>query len=223
MHPYTLALFFHLLSLLLAVAAMALALYGALWLREASHAAEAFGWLRLVERVVPLFPVAVVGLLGTGAYMTHARWGWSLPWIEAALAGLGLIVLCGSGVEGSRMRALRRELAAGVLSPRAERLLRDPVAWSARLTTFTLTVAVVFVMTMKPEAVGSGAALALAVAAGPLAALPFWKFRLGDARAGGHPASPLAGGDGDEPGGLRVVGASPEVAVEPDLAKAGAP
>jgi hypothetical protein len=177
---YNVALFFHLIFMLLAGTAAALAMYAALRLRTVESPAEAGTWLRFTGRVVPLFPIAVLGLLATGAYMTHARWSWSLPWIQAAVAGLGLIVALGSGVEAGRGRALRRELETAGLSPRARRLLRDPVAWSARLMTQTLAVAVMFVMTVKPGAVGSASALAAALIAGGLTAVPFW--RTGPAR-----------------------------------------
>lgn len=186
MNGYAIALFVHLLSLLLATVAAALSTLAALRLRSVDSLAAAMPWVTLVGRVVPGFPVAVVGLLGSGAYMTHERWTWSMPWIEAALVGLALIVALGSGVEASRGRALRRELQMAGMSSRARRLLRDPVAWSAKMTTLTLVVAVVFVMTLKPATAGCLVALGLALVAGPLGAIPVW-------RAGVREATTLAG------------------------------
>jgi len=172
---YGAALFIHLLSLLLACVAATLAMYGAFRLRRAESADEARSWMGLVGRVVPLFPVAVLGLFSTGAFMTHARWSWSLPWVQAGLAGLAAIVALGSGVEGSRGRALRRELEAAGLSPRARRLLRDPVSWTAKLMTQTLAAAVLLVMTVKPGSAGATGALATALVVGALGAVPFWR------------------------------------------------
>ncbi len=184
MNAYHVALFTHLASLLLATAAAALALHAALRLRAARDADEAASWLRFVGRVVRLFPVAVLGLLATGIYMTHARWSWSLPWIQASLAGLALIVVLGSGIEAGRARALGRELAEQGLSPRARRLLRDPVSWSAKLMTQTVALAVVFVMTAKPGAAGAAGALAVAVVTGLAVAVPFWRAAPGASAAG---------------------------------------
>jgi hypothetical protein len=172
---YQIALTLHLLSLLLATASAALSTLGALRLRRAESAADATAWLAFVEKVVRAFPVATVGLLATGAYMTHQRWSWSVPWIDAALVGLGLIIALGTGIERARGQALSRELAASGLSPDARRLLRDPVAWTAKITTLTLVVAVVFVMTMKPAAGGCVAALAVALVAGAIGAVPLWR------------------------------------------------
>jgi hypothetical protein len=143
--------------------------------RRGDRGADATAWLAFVEKVVRAFPIAVVGLLATGAYMTHQRWSWSVPWIDAALVGLGLIIALGSGIERARMQALKRALVASGLSPDARRLLRDPVAWTAKITTLTLVVAVVFVMTMKPAAGGSVAAIVVAVAAGAIGAVPLWR------------------------------------------------
>ena len=175
MNAYDIALFVHLASLLLASSAATLAMHAALRLRHATSAEEAGRGLRFVGRVVRLFPVAILGLLATGAYMTHARWGWSLPWIQASAAGLGLIVVLGSGIEAGRSRVLGRELAANGLSPRARRLLRDPVSWSAKLMTQTMALAVVLVMTMKPGTTGAAGALAAALVVGLAAAVPFWR------------------------------------------------
>ena len=106
--------------------------------------------------------------------MAQERWGWSIPWIDAALVGLALLVVLGAGVEASRLRALRRELQISGMVPRVQRLLRDPVAWTARTTGITLLIAVVFVMTVKPAAVASACSIALAFAVGVIAAIPMW-------------------------------------------------
>lgn len=175
MNGYTIALFFHLLSVLLAIAASAVTTFASSRLRVVDDADEASQWVTVIGKVVPMFPVAVLGLLATGGYMTHQLRAWSVPWIDAALVGLALIVALGSGVEASRGRMLRRELDSSGLSPRARRLLRDPIAWSAKMITLTLVVAVVFVMTVKPHARGCAAAIVVAIAAGMLGAVPMWR------------------------------------------------
>ncbi len=189
MNAYAIALFVHLLSLLVACAAASLTTFFGLRLRDASSQAEAGTWLALTRRVVPAFPVAVLGLLGTGIYLTRQRWSWSMPWIGAALIGLGLIVMLGSGVEAARSRALDRELTASGMSPRARRLLRDPVSWTAKLVTLTTFLAVVFLMTVKPAATECVVVLVVAVAAGALGAVPLWRGRVVEASGSLGPAS----------------------------------
>jgi len=171
---YSIALFVHLLSLLLACVAATLTTFAALRLRAAGSVGEAMPWIALTGRLVVVFPMASLGLLASGVYMTLERWTWSVPWIDAALAGLGLIMVLGAGVEGSRGRALRSKLESSGMTPAARRLLRDPVAWSAKMTTLTLSAAVVFLMTVKPAATGCASALLVAVLLGVVGAVPMW-------------------------------------------------
>jgi hypothetical protein len=177
MTTYAIALFLHLAALLLATVAATRTTSLTLALRAAEDADCALAQMRAIERTVKLFPLATLGLVASGAYMTHAAWSWADPWIAASALALGLIVVLGPGVEGSRNRALRSELEAVGLGPRARRLMRDPIAWSAKMITLTLIPAIVFVMTVKPEELGASATIAGAIALALIAALPFWRPR----------------------------------------------
>lgn len=186
MHPYPVVLFVHLLALLLATGATALTFFAALQLRGASTTGEVARWARAVTAVVPAFPVATLLLLGSGAYLTQVGWRWTTPWIDGGLAGLVLIVVCGSGIEAARGRALEQEVRTAGMTARARALARDPLSWSAKLTTLTLMLAVVFLMVVKPGALGSGLALVVALLLGPLGAVPFWRR----AERGEEPSQP---------------------------------
>lgn len=175
MSTYSVALFFHLLSLLVAAAATALGGFAAFRLRGAESPHEAGQWGMLIGKIVRAFPPATLGLAGSGAYMTVDLWTWSTPWIVASIVGLGLIVALGAGVEGRHGRVLEHELRTSGMSERARRLLRDPLDWSARVSTWTLLIAVVFVMTTKPPAGGAAAAIIGALVGGVLLAVPFWR------------------------------------------------
>ncbi len=175
MNVYATVVFLHLLFLLLASATMSLTAFAAVRLRASGNANEAAQWATLDGEISHAFPVSVLGLLATGAYMTQQRWTWSMPWIDAALAGLALIVALGAGVEGGRTRMLQRELQSAGMAPHVRRLLRDPVSWTARTTGISLLLAVVFVMTVKPAATASVASILVAVAAGVIAAVPLWR------------------------------------------------
>jgi cytochrome c-type biogenesis protein CcmH/NrfG len=174
MDAYSIVVFIHLLALLIAAMAASVAFYAALQLRQATTSPEAARWGRLIASVVPVFPVATLTLLGSGAYMTQGHWSWRTSWIDAGIVGLALIAVCGSGIEASRGRALKRELQTGGMSTRARRLLRDPYAWSAKVTTLTLMLGVIFVMSTKPGGLDSAVTITVAVLLGPLAAVPFW-------------------------------------------------
>jgi hypothetical protein len=175
MNGYAVALFLHLLSVLLAAVAASLTTFAAVRVRGAGSAEEAAQWLVVSEKAVRAFPLAVLGLLITGTYMTHQRWAWSVPWIDAALVGLALLVVLGTGVQRSRAVALKRELASSGMSPRAQRLLRDPVAWTAKMIEIMLVISVMFVMTVKPTAAECVASIVVAVGVGVLGAVPIWR------------------------------------------------
>ena len=72
------------------------------------------------------------------------------------------------------------------MSARTRRLLRDPVAWTAKMMTLTLIVAVVFVMTVKPTAAECVVSLVVAMVVGVIVAVPLW-------RAPGVESAALAG------------------------------
>jgi hypothetical protein len=181
MPAYTIALFFHFLSLALAIVGASLATYAALRLRLAATLDEVRTWGAFTAKVVRVFPIATLGLLVTGGYLAHALSAWSEPWVLTSLFSLIAINILGAGVEGGRGRALRRELEASGLSPRARQLLRDPLAWSAKGMTLTLLVAVMFIMTGKPDFSGCIAIVATAMVLGVLGAIPFWKSAASEA------------------------------------------
>ena len=174
MNGYSFALFVHFLSLLLAVAATSLNLQSALILCSAADSEQAFSILQRTRRFRPLFPLATLGLLGSGGFMIHTTWQWTNAWVCCSIAGLLMIVVLGAGVEGSRMRALGRELASGKMTAGARRLQSDPLAWSARFIMVGLIIAVVFLMTTKPRLPDALAILCAAIACGALSAIPLW-------------------------------------------------
>ena len=192
MNAYQLTLFLHFVFLAAAVAAAALTGYAALHLRSSETAADAVWWGGFVRRVVRIFPIASLGLIVTGGYMAHRAWGWSAPWVIAGLAGLIAIMLLGAGVEGARARAASAELRAAGLSERARRLLRDPIAGSARVTSWTLVLAMIFVMTVKPSVAICIGSFAVALVCGVLAAVPFWATAPAGAASAAHPRGDLA-------------------------------
>ena len=110
MDSYGLVLFLHLCALLGAIGTAALLHYAEVRLRAANSAATIQSWAGLIEKGARVFPLALVVLLGSGAYLVHRRWSWSAGWVEAALIGVGVLFVVGAGVVGDRSRALKREL-----------------------------------------------------------------------------------------------------------------
>ena len=126
-------------------------------------------WARLLGRLGKVFPVALLILLATGAYLVHDAWSWSAGWVDASLVGVGLLFASGAGLVRARGLALRRALMAagdGPASPEVRRLIaKHPAAFASWVNT-GLALGIVFAMTAKPALAGSVAALVVGAGAG---------------------------------------------------------
>src|SRR5690242_2156677 len=159
---YGAVLFLHVCALLAAISAGALSHLSEVRMRSAETTAALRPWAKLLGRLGKVFPVALLVLLGSGAYLVHDAWSWSAGWVEASLVGVGLLFASGVGFMRVRGLALRRALTAagdGPLPADVRRLIvRHPAAFASWMNT-GLAVGIVFAMTAKPALAGSAAAL----------------------------------------------------------------
>jgi hypothetical protein len=181
MHGYSIVLFLHLCALLGAIGTASLLHFAELRLRAADSVPTMRLWAGLIEKGGKVFPLALLVLLATGAYLVHHSWAWGAGWVVAALVGVGILFAVGAGLIGGRSRALNRELRSaeeGVVSARLAHLARDHVAGIASWSNTGLALGIAFVMTTKP---GLGASLlSLAVAAGVGVGVGMLVRRVGD-------------------------------------------
>jgi len=169
MDTYHVVLYIHLLSLLVGFSAGVIEAVCLLKLRVAETLADAAPWGQLAGQIEKAFPVAIVGLYGTGAYMTSHFWTWSTSWIVLPIVGLAVLSLQGPLVAGRRGHALKETLLAngpGLLGPEARRMARDKALWIAASTNEALVLGIVWVMVEKPGWGGGIAALVVAYAVG---------------------------------------------------------
>ena len=169
MDTYHVVLYIHLLSLLIGFSAGVIETVCLFRLRAAETLAAAAPWGQLAGEIEKAFPVAILGLFGTGAYMTSDVWTWSTSWIVLPIVGLVVLSLQGPLVAGRRGHAVKAALMAngpGPLGPDARRMTRDHALWAAGMTNEMLVLGIVWVMTEKPGWGGAIAALAVAYAVG---------------------------------------------------------
>jgi hypothetical protein len=174
MDTYDLVLFLHLLSLFLMAGGITVFGVCYLRLRAARSLDAAVPWVRLTDQAGLLFPVSILGLLATGAYLTTHAWTWSTPWIEVSIAGLILVALQGPLVGGPRTEALKRALndnGPGALADPARRLTRDPALWIVIVGNPGIVLGIVWNMTVKPGTAGAIAAILIGYAIGAAAGL----------------------------------------------------
>lgn len=180
MDTYHVVLYVHLLSLLLGMAAGAILLACLFQLRAARTVEQAAPFGKLASQVGKLFPVAILGLFGTGAYMTSQVWTWNTHWIEIAIVVLVVVGIQGGGIAERTAKKLEAALHAngpGAMGPECRRLALHPGLWVMELTNLGLVLGVVWDMTEKPGLGGSLAAVIGGYAAGAALAWFFSRAR----------------------------------------------
>jgi hypothetical protein len=186
MDTYRTVLYLHVLSLLLGIGAATVVGVCLVRLRSAQTLADALPWGMLAGKTERLFPVAVLGLFSTGAYMTSDVWTWSSRWIDVSIVALALVALQGPLVAGLRAKALERALGEngpGPLGDSARRLARDPVLWVVTFANPGIVLGILWNMINKPSTAESIAAVVVGFAVGAAVALPFTRRQAIEARA----------------------------------------
>jgi len=156
---YHVVLYVHLLALLLGMMAGGVLVVCLLQLRAATTLESAVPWAMVAGKTEKAFPIAVVGLFGTGAYMTSHFWTWSTGWIDVSIVGLAILALQGPLVGGRTAKKLEHALTAngpGRLGVEARKMTRHPGLWVTEFTNLALVCGIVWNMTEKP---GTGSAI----------------------------------------------------------------
>lgn len=190
MDTYHVVLYLHLLALFIGIGAGSVLLTCLFQLRAAPTVEQAVPWGIVSGKVARLFPVAILGLFATGAYMTSKFWTWNTGWIDVAIAGLVVLGLQGGGIAehtAKKLQAAMRANGPGPLGPEARRLTLHPGLWVVELSNLGIVLAIVWNMTEKPGLGGSIAAVLVGYAVGAALALLFTHGRA-EAEAATEPA-----------------------------------
>ena len=178
MDTYHVVLYIHLLALFIGIGAGSVLLACLFQLRAAQTLADAVPWGMVAGKTARLFPIAVLGLFATGAYMTTDLWTWNTRWIDVSIAGLVLVALQGPLVAERTAKKLERALhdnGPGPLGEPARRMTRHPGLWVVELTNLGVVLGIVWNMTQKPSAWSAVAAIAGGYAVGVVLALWFMR------------------------------------------------
>jgi hypothetical protein len=131
----------------------------------------------MAGKVGKFFPVAILGLFGTGAYMTSETtfpWTWSTRWIDVGIAALVVLFAQGAGIAertGHKLGAALQANGPGPLGPEARRMALHPGLWVVEFTNIGIVMGVVWNMTEKPGLGGSLAAVLIGYVVGGALAL----------------------------------------------------
>jgi hypothetical protein len=174
LNTYHYVLYVHLLSLFVGIGAGSVLLACLLQLRAARTVEQAAPWGIMAGKVGKLFPVAILGLFGTGAYMTSDVWTWSTGWIEIGIAALVVLTVQGAGIAertGHKLGAALRANGPGPLGPEARRMALHPGLWVVEFSNLGIVFGVVWNMTQKPGLGESIAAMVIGYVVGAALAL----------------------------------------------------
>lgn len=169
MNAYHYVLYVHLLALFVGIGAGSVLLACLFQLRAARTVEQAVPWGMLAGKVGKLFPVAILGLFGTGAYMTSDFWTWNTRWIDVGIAALVVLLAQGAGIAertGHKLAAALQANGPGPLGAEARRMTLHPGLWLVEFSNFGIVFGVVWNMTEKPGLGGSIAAVAGGYAVG---------------------------------------------------------
>jgi hypothetical protein len=189
---YHVVLYIHLLALFVGIGAGAVLLVCLFQLRAAQTLADAVPWGSVAGKTGRLFPIAILGLFGSGAYMTTDVWTWSTGWIDVSIAGLVLLALQGPLVAERTAKKLERALhdnGPGHLGEQARRMTRHPGLWVAEFSNFGVVLGIVWDMTQKPGTTTAVAAILGGYAVGAILALRFTKASAAELTAVTEPAA----------------------------------
>ena len=179
MDTYHVVLYIHLLALFVGIGAGSILLVCLFQLRAAQTLMDAVPWGRVAGKTARAFPVAILGLFGTGAYMTSDGWTWSTRWIDVSIAGLVVLALQGPLVAERTAHKLKLALQAngpGPLGKQARRMARHPGLWVVDLSNLGVVLGIVWDMTQKPGTWSAIAAVVGGYVVGAALALPFTRM-----------------------------------------------
>jgi hypothetical protein len=177
LNTYHYVLYVHLLSLFVGIGAGSVLLACLFQLRAARTVEQAAPWGMLAGKIGKLFPVAILGLFGTGAYMTSETtfpWSWSTAWVEVGIAALVVLLAQGAGIAertGHKLGAALQANGPGPLGPEARRMALHPGLWVVEFANLGIVLGVVWNMTQKPGLGGSIAAVLVGYAVGAALAI----------------------------------------------------
>jgi hypothetical protein len=192
MHTYQTVLYLHLIFLMLGFGAAAIVGVCLFRLRAAETLADAAPWGMLAGKTELVFPVAIVGLFATGAYLTNDLWTWDTRWIDVSIAALAVVALQGPVIAGRRAKALEHALqenGPGPLGDAARRMTRDAALWTVTFANPGIVLGIMWNMTQKPGIGEAIAAVAIGYAVGAALAFPFTNLTAGEDRAIADPTT----------------------------------
>jgi hypothetical protein len=173
MDAYHIALFLHIVTLVVAAGATAVTKLAVGRRIRARTVGEALEWHNLLMPASRLFPICLVVFVITGGYMMsviHVNF-WSSGFLVAGLVGVALLFASGTflGIKGNALKQILEQAAKQGSERPVPRLVPPPLVVMLPVVNAGIALSVVFAMVTKPASVpvalgviGIGAVLSVA-------------------------------------------------------------
>lgn len=169
MDTYHVVLYIHFLSVFVGIGAASVLAVCLFQLRGARELTDAVPWGMVAGKTGRLFPIAILGLFGSGAYMTSDVWSWDTGWIVVGIVALVVLGLQGPLIAERSSKKLEhalRENGPGPLGGNARMMCRYWGLWMVEFSAIGLVLGVAWNMTTKPGAWSSIAAAVIGYGVG---------------------------------------------------------
>jgi uncharacterized membrane protein len=170
------ALFLHILSMLVLVGSIVAVILLLALMRRATDVRDVRQFVRIASVADKFGPAAIVGVVLTGLWMIEdVGFEWDAGWINVSLLTV-LVASVASGLVVTRklaaISAATEEPAAGAPTQVLRVQLTDPVLLGTAHTTLAVVIAIIWNMTTKPGDAQAGTVVLLALVAGAGSAFP---------------------------------------------------
>lgn len=185
MDAYHIALFLHIVTLIVAASATAVTKLAVGRRIKARTAREAFEWHELLISTSKLFPVCLAAFLLTGVYMVSIVGGraWSSGFVVGGFVGVVLLLGSGTylGLKAKALKTVLENFASKAPDAPAPRLAPPPLVGMLPLINTGVALGVVFDMVTKPSSIF--AALTVIGVGISVSSVAAWRQRQGVVRA----------------------------------------
>jgi hypothetical protein len=157
MDTYRIALFLHVVTLIIAASATAVTKLAVGRRIRARSVAEALDWHNVLVSASRAFPISLASFVITGSYMVSraGNRAWGSGFVVSGLVGVTLLLASGTylGVKGKALKQVLENLAKDGPDRAAPRLVPSPLVAMLPLVNTGIALGVVFDMVLKPTTV----------------------------------------------------------------------
>lgn len=157
MDIYHIALFLHVVTLIVAASATAITKLAVGRRARARTVGEALDWHNVLVSTSKVFPICLASFVLTGSYMVSVvgMRGWSSGFVVAGLVGVAMLLASGTflGIKGRALTQVLETLAEAGMDRPAPKLVPPPLVAALPGANTGVALGVVFDMVTKPTSI----------------------------------------------------------------------